>query len=912
MFWKSLLVTAFAAATYGQTEVPQVPFEKQTLPNGLQLILHVDRKLPMVNVNLWYHVGSKNERVGRSGFAHLFEHLMFEGSKNAPGKTLQIFEKLGANLFEGGVNGTTDWDRTNYFETVPSGSLERVLWLESDRMATLAEALTQQKLDNQRDVVKNERRQGLENEPYGRWIKLVCENLFPSRHPYANDVIGSHEDLTAASADDVREFFRTYYTPNNLSLTIAGDIDPAEAKRLVERYFGGIPAGPALDRPPRWMPSLEGEKIVEANDRVPQERTYFAWISPGYFQAGDADLDLTSTILTDGLSARLNKVLVYDKQLCSDTVSFQFTHEMVSAFLVWATARPGVPLSQIEPVVTAELARLAKEGPTEAELKRAKAKWEYGFVTGLERIGGFGGKADLLNNYNTYLGNPDRFAADVERHRNVTQESVRQTVAKWLDTRNRLLVRFHPETSGRGTVLTELDRSKQPPLGSDRPFEPPQVQTSKLDNGLQLFVVERRDLPKVAVMLATRAGSVYDPAGKDGLANLGVQVMKRGTQHRQALQIEDALGDLGTSIDGFAAREHAAIRFESLKRNLAPALEIFADVVRNPSFPGEEVDREKKKYLDALAQDEQEPNAIAARVSAMLAFGPDHPYGRPARGLPSTVRLLAREDFARFHETYWKPGGSILIFAGDISLPEASELARKNFGTWSGAAPKPPDIPDRHPMGPGKVYLVDHQNAAQTIISDILPAPPRRSDDYYALQLANNIWGGSASGRLNSNLREEKGYSYGVFSFPAQYSKAGMWKASGGVQTNKTKESVVEFVKELKLIAGEKPVTDQELAGAKANRVRGYAQEFESLSRIADHIAQLWSLELPMAEIQREPAELEKTTRTSVNAVAEKYAQPAGATLLLVGDLSKIESDMRALKMGDVVVLDPEGKPLRK
>ena len=907
-----LLAAGFTTAAFSQNEAPKVPFQKYTLPNGLQVILHVDRKLPMVHVNLWYHVGSKNERVGRSGFAHLFEHMMFEGSLNAPGKTLQIFEKLGANLFEGGVNGTTDWDRTNYFETVPSGSLERVLWLESDRLSTLADALTQKKLDNQRDVVKNERRQGLENEPYGRWIKLICENLYPYRHPYANDVIGSHEDLTAASADDVREFFRTYYTPNNLSLTIAGDIDPAEAKRLVEKYFGGIPPGPALDRPPRWVPSLQGEKIIETNDRVPQERVYFAWVSPGFFEPGDADLELASTILTDGLSARLNKVLVYDKQLCSDTVSFQFTHEMIGAFLVWATARPGVPLSQIEQVVTGEIARLAKDGPTPAELERAKTKWEYGFVTGLERIGGFGGKADLLNQYNTFLGDPDKFAADVARHRNITTESLRLAVAKWLDTRDRLIVRFHSESSARATAVAELDRSKPPALAPDRPFEAPQVETAKLDNGMQVFVVTRADLPKVAVMLATRAGSVYDPVGKEGLADLSLQIMKRGTRARKALEIEDGMGDLGASLDGSATRERASLRFEVLKRNLAPALDIFADVVRSPSFPDEEVDREKKKRLDTLAQDAQEPNAVASRISAMLAFGPAHPYGRPVQGLPSSVQPLTREDFVRFHETFWKPGGSILIFTGDISLSAATELARKNFGTWAGAAPAPPAIPEKHPVGPGKVYLVDRQDAAQTVINEILPAPPRASDDRYALELANSIWGGSASARLNSNLREDKGYSYGIFSFTAQYTKSGMWRASGGVQTNKTKESVVEFVKELKQFAGEKPVSEPELAGAKANRVRGYAQEFESLSRIADHIAQLWSADLPMAEIQREPGELEKTTRAAVNAVAEKYAQPGNSTLLLVGDLSKIEAGVRDLNLGDVVVLDVEGKPARK
>ncbi len=305
-FWMSLIFFALvsearpsrpqAAPQEGQaaataSDVPKIEFEKYTLPNGLQVILHVDHKLPMVHVNNWYHVGSKNERIGRSGFAHLFEHMMFEGSKDANAKYFSFIEKAGANLFEGGVNGTTSEDRTNYFESVPSASLEYVLWLESDRLATLTDVLTKEKLDNERDIVKNERRQGLENQPYGRWFMLIQENLYPYAHPYAHTVIGSHEDLTAASVDDVIDFFKTYYTPNNLSLAITGDFDPAEAKRLVQKYYAPIPPGPALDRPKHWVPTLSAEKVIEVKDHVPQERTYFAWPTPAFFDPGDAELE---------------------------------------------------------------------------------------------------------------------------------------------------------------------------------------------------------------------------------------------------------------------------------------------------------------------------------------------------------------------------------------------------------------------------------------------------------------------------------------------------------------------------------------------------------------------------------------------------------------------------------------------
>jgi zinc protease len=890
---------------------PKIDFEKYTLPNGLQVILHVDRKLPVVHVNQWFNVGSKNERPGRSGFAHLFEHMMFQGSKNASKEYFTYAETAGANVREGGVNGTTNQDRTNYFATVPSGNLENLLWFESDRLATLLDALTIDKLNNQRDVVKNERRQGLENTPYGRWFKLIAENLYPARHPYANDVIGVHEDLTAASVDDVKDFFATYYTPNNLSLVIAGDFDPAAAKRLVEKYFGSIPAGPALDRPAKGTPRLDGEKIVEVKDRVPQERTYFAWHTPAYFDPGDAELDLVATILSDGLSARLNKALIYDRQLASDVVAFQQSQPLTSSFMMWVTARPGTDLAVIERAVSDEIERLAKTGPTQEELARAKTKWEFNFVTGLERIGGFGGKADILNQYNTHIGNPDMFQADFARYRNATTASVQNVVNSYLNTRNRLLVRFRPERSGRTSDVV-VDRTKEPPLGGDKPFTAPDVKTSKLENGLEIFVVERHELPKVSVALATRAGSVVDPPGKSGLASLTARVMRRGTTSKGALEIDTALGDLGTGLAWSAGRESARLTIDVLKRNVSPALAILADVVRDPSFPSAEFEREKKLALDTLAQQANNPNAVANRVAYMLAFGLDHPYGTPPMGLPSTVTSLGREELARFHQTNWKPGSATLVFAGDVTVAEATELARSHFGTWSGDAAPDPTVPAPRPVGPGKVFLVDRQDAAQTVIAHILPAPPRKSDDYYAVVLADAVYGGGGFGtRLNLNLREDKGYSYGVFSNAAILSAAGTIVASGGVQTDKTTESTAEFVKELKDLAGAKPIGDTELTSARLTKVRGYAQQFESLGRVTDQILALWTVRLPTAELQQEPEKLMSVPVSAVNAAAAKYAQPSGAALLLVGDLSKIEAGIRKLNLGEIVRLDVEGRPVK-
>lgn len=908
-----VFVPLSSVAVNAQTasSVPKIEFEKFTLPNGLQVILHVDRKLPVVHVNQWFFVGSANERLGRSGFAHLFEHMMFQGSKNATKEYFEYVEAAGANLLEGGVNGTTNQDRTNYFATVPSGNLENLLWLEADRLATLPEALTKESLDNQIMVVRNERRQGLENQPYGRSFKLLGEALFPAGHPYQSDVIGVHEDLAAATLDDVKDFFRRFYTPNNLSLVISGDFDPAEAKRLVEKYFGTIPPGPALERPAKGKVSIGSEKIVEVRDRVPQERTYFGWHSPAYFDAGDAEMNLAASILTTGLSSRLQRSLVYEKQLATNVAAFQSGQPLAGWFGLFATARPGVKLEDVEKAVTEEIAKLAQQGPTEAELARAKTRWEYQFVSGLESIGGFGGKSDRLNQYNTFLGDPGMFDEDVARHRAVTRESLQRAVSEYLNTNKRVLVRFRPEPSSRALDIA-VDRSQMPPLGGDRPFTAPAVKTAKLENGLEVFVVEKPELPKVLVGMATRAGTIADATGKEGVAAMTARMLRRGTKTKQALQIDEALGDLGTNISGQANREYATLGSEVLTRDLDPLLAVMSDVVLNPSFPADEFEKEKQLTLDGLKQAANNPNSVANRVAAMIAYGADHPYGRPAGGLPGSVAAITRDDLVRFHQERWKPGSSAMIFVGDIILNDAVAAARKHFGSWSGGSAAAMNIPAKRPMPTGKVYLVDRPGAAQTVVSHILNAPERKSQDYYALSLANAVYGGGFGTRLNLNLREEKGYSYGVFAFPQHYSTAGAWVANGGVQTDKTKESVVEFMKELRYIAGEKPITQTEFEKAKLARIRGYAQQFEAYQRIGQQIADLWNFGLPMTTLQAEPDQLSRLQLSQVNAIAAKYAALPGTSLLLVGDLSKIEAGIRELNLGEVVILDVEGKPVTR
>ena len=471
--------------------------------------------------------------------------------------------------------------------------------------------------------MKNERRQGLENQPYGRWFPLLFEAVFPKGHPYSWPVIGSQEDLTAATLDDVKEFFRTYYTPNNLSLVIAGDFDPAEAKQLVEKYFGDIPPGPALDRPREWIPPLDGEKIVEVNDRVSLERVYIGWPAPEYFSADDAALDIAARILADGLSSRLNKALVYDKQLATDVTAFNISGEIASLFVVQATARPGSSLAEIEPIVTAEIARLAKEGPTAAELDRAKTKQESEFISGLERIGGFGGKADVLNQYNTFLGDPGQIEADLAR----TRRSPPPRSARPSPMAQHAEPRAHPLPSGEvGAAVERPDaRSVDAAAARRRPA------VRRADGA------DERSSPTASSCSSSSARPAEGQRDAGHPRRRGRRSGRQGRRrqpdhddHRPGDEDAKGAGDRGgarrisgTTLTGGAGRESARVSFDVLSRNLPPALGIVADVVQNPTFPEEEVARERKRLLDAIAQADRSGNALAARIQPMLAFGPD-------------------------------------------------------------------------------------------------------------------------------------------------------------------------------------------------------------------------------------------------------------------------------------------------
>lgn len=900
------VVTLAPAHAAPKPSLPRVPFEKHVLQNGLQLILHVNKKLPLVHVNLAYHVGSKNEQPGRTGFAHLFEHLMLQGSKNAPEDYFTLMARAGA---KGGrdSNGSTGSDLTNYWATAPSGSLEYLLWLQSDLLATLPEAITQAKLDNQRAVVRNELRQRFENTPYGRLWQVLPGTLFPAAHPYSWPIVGSHRDLQAASLEDVKAFFRRHYAPNNLSLVVAGDFDPAEARRWVEKYFGSIAPGPALTRQRTDVPRLDSETVVEIEDRVSLERVVLAWPTPEIGAPDEPAMTLLTSILSEGLSSRLQKALIYEKQLCTEVSAFYDTGEVASMFLIDASVRPGASLLDVERAITAELTFLAQSGPTAAELQRARTRTLTSLTSSMQSIG-VGGIPTLLNYYNVYFGDPGKLTWDLERLTSVTPQQVRSAAEKWL-TKHRAVLRFHPVTATQAK-LAAPDRSKSPALAPDTPFHVPHVATSKLSNGLELFVVERHELPLVSAELLSRAGSVLDPRGKQGLAKLVAQTMSRGTRSRNALAIEGAFGDLGTTLTTSVELEHVQHALEVQKENLPRALDLVADIVRNPSFPGGELERERKLQLDELDAVEDDASMLARQLRRVFSFGPDHPYGRPVLGDRASIAGLTAADALAFHSSAWRPNTSALVLVGDITLAEAVKLAQASFGGWTGVGATPAEIPAPRPLAPGKLVIVDKPGAEQTVVVQLYAAPQQKNADYYPLRLASEVLGTGVSGRLYANLRQDKGFSYGVGSYVSALSGAISWHALGSVQTDATAPSITEFVKEQRGLAGAMPIEAKELENARLGVLRNYAADFDQNLSVANRIRDLWSRRWPIDELAQEQAALQRATLKDVQAAAKQYAVPTEASFLLIGDRSKIEAKLRALKVAEVIIVDAQGRPL--
>jgi zinc protease len=885
--------------------IPDIKYTKFVLRNGLTVLVHEDHKAPIVAVNTWYHVGSKNEKPGKTGFAHLFEHLMFSGSDDFNHTYINAMEKIGAT----NLNGTTNNDRTNYFENVPTSMLDYVLFAESDRMGHLLGVLDQKKLDLQRGVVQNEKRVG-ENQPYGVTEQIITENTYSPGHPYSWTVIGSMQDLDAASLSDVQEWFKTYYGPNNVTLVIAGDITPEVAREKVEKYYGEIPPGPPIAKHEVWIAKRTGTHRGTVQDRVPQARLYRIWNVPEYGSPEEAQLDLAAQVLGIGKTSRLYKRLVYKDQIATAATATNDTNEIGGQFDFTLTANPGGDLRKVEKEADEELQNFLKNGPTATELQLAKTQILGTYVRIVERIGGFGGKSDLLARCQTYQGNPDCYKDYLKWIKAATPASVKKAANDWLSDGDYVLeVQPYPDFK----TEAKLDRSKEPAPGSPMSLKLPPLQKAKLANGLNFVLAERHTAPVVNFTLMVDSGYSADPSAAPGTASFSQRMLEEGTPSRDSLKIGEELESLSANFNAGANLDWSLVSLNTLKSTMDKSLDIYADLILHPAFPQKEFERLQKERIAAIKREKVTPQTMALRVVPALIYGKGHPYALPftGTGTEASVAKMTREDLARFHDTWFKPNNATLLVVGDTTLAEIQPKLERLLAAW-----KPGDVPQRtvpHVEQPEKnvVYLVDRPGSGQSVIIGAQLAPPLKDPDALALQLVNDIFGGKFSSRINMNLREDKHWSYGVRSVLPAARGQRPYISISAVQTDKTKESMIELVKEYNGIAGEKPITDEELKDDQNNTTLGLPGNFETAQQLSGAYGTILQNGLPEDYYNTFTQRATALTPANANEIAKKYIQPSHLVWVVVGDMSKVEDGIRALNLGDVHKIDPDGNPVQ-
>ena len=884
--------------------IPDIPYTKFVLKNGLTLLVHEDHKLPVVAVNTWYHVGSKNETAGKTGFAHLFEHLMFSGSENFDKTYLSALSGIGATS----LNGTTSNDRTNYFQNVPTSMLDYALFAESDRMGHLLGVLDQKKLDLQRGVVQNEKRQG-ENQPYGVLREILPPNLYPPGHPYSWPVIGSMKDLEAASMADVQQWFRSYYGPNNVVLVLAGDITPEVARQKVEKYYGDIPPGPPLAKHQAWIAKRSGTQRFVAQDRVPQARLYRIWNVPGANTPEGALLDLGAQVLGGGKTSRLYQRLVYRDQLATSATSSNDADEIAGSFDLTLTARPGGDLRKVEGAADEEVRSLLRSGPTDAELQLAKTVILARYARITERVGGFGGKSDLLASCMTYTGNPDCYKIYLRQIKAATPQAVRKAMNDWLADGD-FVLDVQPYAAGPASAAS-LDRSKGAPLGQPETLKLPPMREAVLSNGLKVVLAESHAAPVVNLSLLVDSGFAADPADLPGLTSVTLRMMEEGTQSRSAKRIAEELEALGASVGTSANLDGVSLSMNALTVTLPRAIDIYADMVLHPAFAAGDLERIRKEQLAGIEREKTNPQTMAMRVLPALLYGKDHGYAHPTSGTEAAVGRIARDDLVRYHGAWFRPNNATLLVVGDTTLAAVTPLLEKAFAGWSAGVAPAKSLGQASVAQQTTVYLMDRPGAQQSVIYGAQLVQPVTPQERVQLQVVNGIFGGTFSSRINMNLREDKHWSYGVGSqiVPAVGQRTFLTRSP--VQTDKTREALQELVREYGDMAGARPIAAPELREAQEREALGLPGSFETAGQLSSAYANVLQYHLPPDFYDRYTPTVMALTPEQANALARRTIVPDRLVWVVVGDMSKVEAGIRDLKLGPVHKIDADGNPVK-
>ncbi len=891
----------------------QIPYQRFELENGLTVIIHEDRKAPIVGVAVWYNVGSKDEPVGQTGFAHLFEHLMFNGSENAPADYFQYLQEMGATDY----NGTTNFDRTNYFQTVPRPALERALWLESDRMGYLLGAVTQEKLDNQRGVVQNEKRQG-DNQPGGLVFYEILETLFPEGHPYQHSVIGSMADLDAASMDTVRTWFRDRYGPNNATLVLAGDISADEARPMVEQYFGPIARGPVNTQAAAEIPTLSEPVRTVMYDQIAATTVDLFWPVPGITSEELTALTVGADVLGGLLSSRLDQILVREEQLAVSVSAGNFDFQRVGILNVSATLRDGVELETLETRLNEIIAEYIAEGPTADEVRRSATSDLAGTIRGLEQVGGFGGKAVALARGEVLAGDPNFAVNQLEVLASITPETVKTAMERWM-TRPAFTLIMEPgereetyeeaaSVAGEEEGASERDRSVEeitvsvvrpaPAIDSVAQLDFPEFQRTTLANGMQLTFAHRDAVPATYVTMSFDAGSAADPVDMRGLETLALGLYDEGTANLTSQQIAETRERLGVSISVGGGDDRSTFTLSALSANLAPSLDLYRQIIREPAFNEADLERVKAQTITGIRQQMRSPQGIAQRTIGTELFGNTAPYGGATT--IESVTAITRDDLVAFKDTWIRPdNGQVFVIS---SLPMEEVVAQLNtaFGDWTA-----PDMPlgekdfstlATETTDGNRIVLINRPNSPQSFILAAQVTPLDAADPAYVdFTNANNSLGGNFLARLNFNLRETKGWSYGVRGGAQARENTVVYAISGGVQADRTGDSVAEMIRETSEFLTTNGVTETELARNKASEIGELPGRFETSGSVLSAMQAISLYNRPDNYYEELVGRYTEQTAESLDAVARAALDVDEFVWIVVGDAEQVMPQLESL-----------------
>ncbi|RJF94203.1 insulinase family protein [Sphingomonas cavernae] len=919
-----------------------IPYQEFTLANGLRVFVHTDRKAPIVAVSVWYDVGSKHEPKGKTGFAHLFEHLMFNGSENAPGDFFEPLQQIGAT----DLNGTTWFDRTNYFESVPTAALERTLFLESDRMGHLLGAVTQEKLTNQIGVVQNEKRQG-DNQPYGLVEYAQIAAMLPADHPYGHSTIGSMADLDAASLEDVKNWFRQHYGPNNAILVLAGDIDAATAKPLVEKYFGDIARGPQQAKIASPVPTLSARKDEVMKDRVATTRLYRDWIVPGLNDADAVPLSVGATVLGGLASSRLDNILVRDEKLAVRVSAELQQFAQLSMFEVQVDVKPGVDAAAVSKRLDAILADYFKNGPSAEEVKRVATRTVANRISGLESVGGFGGKAVALAEGELYSDDPEFYRKQLAGYAAATPAQVTAAMQKWLSrpvyaltvvpgereayeeakaSRGTFAPSYYKapakgekplaapakiapleatEGSGTSAPLAAVDRSKLPDVGPIADLDFPTVTRAKLSNGIEIVYAHRDAVPITQVSLSFDAGNAADSKARLGTQSLMLALLDEGTTTRNSVQIAERQEILGASISSYASMDRTSVNLFALSDNLAPSLELYADIVRNPAFAPAEVERLRVQQLARISDEMTQPQGLALRTLPPLLYGKAHPYGVPFTGTgdPKAVEKVSRDELIAFHRAWFRPEKATIFVVSDQPLATITPLLETRFGQWAATGPAgAKNFSAAIPAPKPRIVLVDRKDSPQSLIVGGLVLPLKGTEEITSLLSANDVLGGNFLSRINMDLRETKGWSYGVRAQVNRVVERTPYLVFAPVQADKTGPSIAALQQQIRDFLGSKGVTAAELERTRNGSIRELPGSYETAADVLGGIQRNVLYRRSDDYYDTLAARYRAMTAAELDKAARDAIKADQMVWVVVGDAAKIRSQLDGLGLPVEVV----------